>query len=313
MTIYHDLKQLEKPLENPVLTIGNFDGVHKGHLALFDQVKERAEVLGGQSVVMTFEPHPIKIVKPGNGPPLITPTQQKLRLIDAAGIDVILCIPFSKQFAAISARDFVEKILVGRIGIKEVVVGYDYTFGRDREGNIEFLKEMGRLFGFEVRVLGQVLIDQTPVSSTSIRNMVREGNLAEAKMLLGRDYQICGKVVKGKNRGGRLLGFPTANLELVDELTPKTGVYAVEVLIDDRAYYGLTNIGYNPTFENNQFSVETHVLDFSKDLLGETIRVNFIERLRDEKTFASIEDLAEQIGKDVIRARELFKRRNGCP
>ncbi len=311
MTIYHDLRQLEKPLENPVLTIGNFDGVHKGHLALFDQVKERAEFLGGQSVVMTFEPHPIKVIKPGNGPPLITPTQQKLKLIDAAGIDVILCIPFSKQFAAISARDFVDKILVDRIGVKEIVVGYDYTFGRNRAGNIEFLKEMGRISGFAVHVLEQVLIGQTPVSSTSIRNMVREGNLSEAKMLLGRDYQICGTVVKGKNRGGRLLGFPTANLQLVDELTPKVGVYAVEVLIDDHAYYGLTNIGYNPTFENNQFSVETHILDFSKNLLGETIRVNFIERLRDEKTFASIKDLSEQIGKDVLRARELFRKLNG--
>jgi len=193
MTIFYDLKQLEKPLKNPVLTIGNFDGVHKGHLALFDQVKERAEFLGGQSVVITFEPHPIKIIKPGNGPPLITLTQQKLRLIDAAGIDVIFCLTFSKQFAAISARDFVEKILVDRIGIKEIVVGYDYTFGRNREGNIEFLKEMGSLSGFAVHVLEQVLIDQTPVSSTSIRNMVREGNLSEAKMLLGRDYQICGE------------------------------------------------------------------------------------------------------------------------
>jgi riboflavin kinase / FMN adenylyltransferase len=311
MTIFYDLKQLEKPLKNPVLTIGNFDGVHKGHLALFDQVKERAEFLGGQSVVVTFEPHPIKVIKPGNGPPLITPTQQKLGLIDAAGIDVIFCIPFSKQFAAISARDFVEKILVERIGIKEIVVGYDYTFGRNREGNIEFLKEMGSLSGFAVHVLEQVLIDQTPVSSTSIRNMVREGNLSGAKMLLGRDYQICGTVVKGKNRGGRLLGFPTANLKLVDELTPKVGVYAVEVLIDDQAYYGLTNIGYNPTFVNNQFSVETHILDFSKDLLGESIRVNFIERLRDEKTFASIEDLSEQIRKDVLRSRELFSKLNG--
>ena len=311
MTIFYDIKQLEKPLNNPVLTIGNFDGVHKGHLALFDMVKKRAELLGGQSVVMTFKPHPIKVIKPGNGPLLITPTQQKLGLIDTAGIDVIFCIPFTKQFAAISARDFVEKILVGRIGIKEIVVGYDYTFGRNREGNIKFLKEMGDLSGFAVHVLEQVRIDKTPVSSTSIRNMIREGNLSEAKILLGRDYQICGTVVKGKNRGARLLGFPTANLRLVDELTPKFGVYAVEVLIDDQSYYGLTNIGYNPTFENNQFSVETHILDFSRDLLGETIRVNFIERLRDEKTFASIEDLSQQIGKDVLHARNLFSKLKG--
>ncbi|MBW2117023.1 MAG: bifunctional riboflavin kinase/FAD synthetase [Deltaproteobacteria bacterium] len=308
MTIFYDLNQLEKPLKNPVLTIGNFDGVHKGHMALFERVKEKARSIHGQSSVMTFDPHPIKVMKPGNGPSLITPTEQKLELIDAAGIDIIFCIPFTRQFAAISARDFVQNILVEKIGIKELVVGYDYTFGHNREGNIELLKEMGSLSGFAVDVLEQVSVDNTLISSTSIRHLVDQGNLSEARRLLGRDYQICGTVIKGKNRGGRLLGFPTANLQLVDELTPKVGVYAVEVLIDDQVYFGLTNIGYNPTFENNQFSVETHILDFSKDLLGETIRVNFIERLRDEKTFTSIEDLSEQIGKDVLRARKLFNK-----
>ncbi|MBW1707650.1 MAG: bifunctional riboflavin kinase/FAD synthetase [Deltaproteobacteria bacterium] len=308
MTIFYDLNQLEKPLKNPVLTIGNFDGVHKGHMALFERAKEKARSIHGQSSVMTFDPHPIKVMKPGNGPSLITPTEQKLELIDAAGIDIIFCIPFTRQFAAISARDFVQNILVEKIGIKELVVGYDYTFGNNREGNIELLKEMGSLSGFAVDVLEQVSVDNTLISSTSIRHLVDQGNLSEARRLLGRDYQICGTVIKGKNRGGRLLGFPTANLQLVDELTPKVGVYAVEVLIDDQVYFGLTNIGYNPTFENNQFSVETHILDFSKDLLGETIRVNFIERLRDEKTFTSIEDLSEQIGKDVLRARKLFNK-----
>jgi riboflavin kinase/FMN adenylyltransferase len=311
MTVIYDLKELEKPLRNPVLTIGNFDGVHKGHLALFDKVKERARSLDGHSAVMTFKPHPIKVMKPGNGPPLITPTRQKLKLIEAAGIDFVFCIPFTKEFAAISAHDFVEKILVDTVGIKEIVVGYDYTFGRDREGNIELLKELGKQFGFKVHVLEQIRIGETAVSSTYIRNLVQDGNLDEAKRLLGRDYQICGTVIRGKNRGGRLLGFPTANMKLIDELTPKVGVYAVRVLIDDRIYDGLTNIGYNPTFEYKQFSVETHILDFEEDLLGKTIRVNFLERLRDERPFASIEELSEQIGKDVLRARELFKELRG--
>jgi riboflavin kinase/FMN adenylyltransferase len=311
MTIFYDLKQLEKPLKNPVLTIGNFDGVHKGHMALFERVKEKSRAIHGQSSVMTFDPHPIKVMKPGNGPFLITPTEQKLKLIDAAGIDIIFCIPFTRQFASISARDFVQNILVEKIGIKELVVGYDYTFGHNREGNIELLKEMGTLSGFAVDVLEQVSVDNTLISSTSIRHLVEQGNLSEARRLLGRDYQICGTVIKGKNRGARLLGFPTANLKLIDELTPRLGVYAVKVLINDKTYDGLTNIGYNPTFDNGQFSVETHILDFSEDLLGKTIRVNFIERLRDEKTFASIEDLSEQIGKDVIRARKLFGKLRG--
>jgi len=307
MTLISDLEQLKGPLKSPVLTIGNFDGMHKGHLVLFDKVKERAKVLGGQSVVMTFEPHPMKVMMPGNGPPLITPIRQKLRLIEDTGVDVIFCIPFAKEFAAISARDFVKGILVDKIGVKEIVVGYDYTFGHGRTGNIQLLKEMGSPFGFTVHVMDPVRINDTLVSSTSIRELIRDGNLKEAKKLLGRDYQISGTVVRGKNRGDRLLGFSTANLKLIDELTPAVGVYAVRVHIDGQTCYGLTNIGYNPTFGEGAFSVETHVLDFSMDLLGKTIKVDFIEWLRDEKTFKSAKELADQICKDIVQARELFR------
>jgi riboflavin kinase/FMN adenylyltransferase len=308
MPIIYDLDLLEKPLTNPVLTIGNFDGVHKGHLALFEKVKERAKAIDGQSALMTFEPHPLRVMKPGNGPPLITPTRQKLNLINHTGIEVIFCIPFTKAFSRISATDFVRGILVGKIGVKEIVVGYDYSFGHRREGNIELLRKMGKDIGFEVHVVEPVRINGTLVSSTSIRNLVREGQLSEAKRLLGRDYQICGTVVKGMDRGARLLGFPTANLELIDELTPKKGVYAVTVIVEDSLYQGVTNIGYNPTFGDGALSVETHLLDFSGDLRGKTIKVNFIQRLRDEKTYDSVKALADQIAKDVLEARELFKK-----
>ncbi len=307
MTTIYNLDQLEKPLKHPVLTIGNFDGVHKGHLTLFNKVKERAKFIHGQSVVMTFEPHPIKIMMPGNGPLLITPTEQKLKLIEASGIDITLCLPFSKEFAKILPQDFVKDLLKERIGVKEIVVGYDYSFGNKRTGNIALLKKMGQELGFKVHVVDQIMLNQTPVSSTNIRNLVRQGKLAEAKMLLGRDYQVYGTVVKGKNRGARLLGFPTANLELVDELTPKEGVYSVKVLIGDKEYQGLTNIGNNPTFgKDNAMSVETHLLDYSEDLVGQHIKIIFLARLRDEKTFASFEELAEQIKKDVLEARMIF-------
>jgi riboflavin kinase/FMN adenylyltransferase len=254
MNIIYDLNELKEPLKNPVLTIGNFDGVHKGHLVLFDRVKARAKAINGQSAVMTFEPHPIKVMKPGNGPPLITPIKQKLDLISSAGIDVIFCIPFTRQFASISAEDFVQDILVGRLGIKEIVVGYDYTFGYKRLGNISLLQEMGDKLGFTVHVVDPMRLDNALVSSTSIRELVQEGNLSEAKKLLGRDYQICGTVIKGKNRGGRLLGFPTANLKLIDELIPRGGVYAVTAIINDKTYFGVTNIGYNPTFGDEALS-----------------------------------------------------------
>ena len=309
MNIIHDLKELEEPLENPVLTIGNFDGVHRGHLALFEKIKERADAMGGVSAVMTFEPHPIKIMKPGNGPPLITLIKQKLNLISNAGIDVIFCIPFTREFASISAQDFVQDLLVDKIGIKEIVVGYDYTFGHERKGDITLLKEMADKLGFKVHVLGPVHIDDTLVSSTSIRNLVQEGRISEARKFLGRDYQITGSVITGANRGGKLLGFPTANLDPMDELIPKRGVYAVTVLLDDKTYKGVTNIGYNPTFGDNALSVETYLLDFSKDIVGKNIRINFIERLRDEKTFGSVNELTDQINKDIQRAREIFKRR----
>jgi riboflavin kinase/FMN adenylyltransferase len=308
MTIIYDLAEINRSLKNPVLTIGNFDGVHRGHLALFELVKQRARALGGQSVVMTFDPHPIKVVKPGNGPPLITPTREKLALIQKAGIDVLLCIPFDLELAAVTARDFVEDILVNKIGIREIIVGYDYSFGYRRQGNIDLLKQMGEKHGFMVHVVDPIQIDEVLVSSTSIRNFIREGNLEEARKLLGRDYQIYGTVVKGKNRGGRLLGFPTANLELQDELVPKGGVYAVTVGLDGDLYYGVTNIGYNPTFGNGLLSIETHILDFSRDILGKTIEINFIERLRDEKTFDGVQALSDQIALDIQSARESFDR-----
>lgn len=305
------LEELKQPLRNPVLTIGNFDGVHRGHLALFDKVKERAKAIGGRSVVMTFDPHPTKVMKPQNGPPLITPTQQKLKLIQDAGIDVILCIPFTREFAAISAHDFIQGILVKRVGIREIVVGYDYAFGRERKGDIHFLLDMGSRFGFRVHVVEPVRIDHHLVSSTSVRQLVQEGRLAEAKKLLGRDYQICGSVVKGRNRGGRLLGCPTANLKPLDELTPKEGVYAVKVMVDDQVYEGVANIGDNPTFGNGTLSIETHLLDFSGDLLGKTIRIDFVARLRDEETYPNVEALAAQIRCDIEKARQLFSASGG--
>jgi riboflavin kinase/FMN adenylyltransferase len=306
MNVIYDLEKLEKPLVNPVLTIGNFDGVHKGHVFLFDKVKERAQALQGQSAVMTFEPHPIRVMKPGNGPPLITPLKEKLDLISKSGMDVIFCIPFTREFAAISARNFVEDILLKKIGIKELVVGYDYTFGHERRGDISLLGEMGEKLGFKIHIIEPVYIDRRLVSSTSIRKLVREGDLSLAEAFLGRHYQICGMVIKGENRGGRLLGFPTANLKVVDELIPRMGVYAVTLYVEEGTYNGVTNIGTNPTFGEHALSVETHLLDFSGDLLGKTIRINFLQRLRDEKTFDTLKDLSDQIAEDIRVAKALF-------
>ncbi len=310
MHIIQRLHQITQPLRNPALTIGNFDGVHEGHQVLFRKVCELADRLQGQSAVMTFDPHPIRVMQPGNGPPLITPTEQKLELIARAGIDVAICLPFTPEFAAITAEDFVRRILVERIGVREIVVGYDYSFGAGRRGDIPLLKAMGRSLGFGVHVVDPITIDGVLVSSTSIRNLVRNGDLGRARVLLGRDYQIRGTVVRGAGRGASLLGFPTANLVPVDELVPREGVYAVRVHLDGRIYQGVTNIGRNPTFGENEISIETHLLGFSGDLVGKTIRIDFLDRLRDEKAFSTIEELSDQIARDIGRAEDVFQSRD---
>jgi riboflavin kinase / FMN adenylyltransferase len=307
MTVITDLGALTKPLINPVLTIGNFDGVHKGHIALFDRVKGLARGINGQSVVMTFEPHPLKVVRHRNEPKLITPLEEKIRLILAAGIDVILCLPFTLEFAAITAQDFVQELLIKKIGIKEIVVGYDYSFGAGRKGNIELLKKMGDEFGFRVHVVEPVYLNDTLISSTSIRNLIQGGNLAEAKRLLGRDHQITGIVKTGMGRGGSLLGFPTANLAPYKEIIPGRGVYAVRVIVKDREYNGVCNIGVNPTFNGESLSIETHILDFFGDIVGEKLAIRFVDRLRDEQRFSSKDELIRQIEKDVINARRILE------
>ena len=307
MSIVYDLKDLDKdPLNNPVLTIGNFDGVHKGHLALFDKVRKLANKNKGQSAVMTFDPHPIKVMKPGRQPPVITLIEQKLELIKEAGIEMILCLPFSREFSSLSAREFVKDVLLERIGIRDLVVGHDYTFGKRRQGNIDLLQNMGSELGFRVHIVDPVYLNDTLISSTNIRRTVHRGDMTKARQMLGRSYRICGTVTSGAGRGSRVLGFPTANLRLIDELIPKIGAYVVLVNLNGKQYQGVCNIGHNPTFGYNELSVETHFLDFSGNLHGKKISIDFICRLRDERTFDSIEALSGQIAKDVKLARELL-------
>jgi riboflavin kinase/FMN adenylyltransferase len=309
MEVIHGIDKIKRKFRNPVITIGNFDGVHIGHLSLFQRVKDLAETMGGESIVITFYPHPIKVLSPSNGPPLITSHEQKVHLIEAAGIDVFIVIQFTPEFATMNASDFVQEIIHAKIGARAVVVGPDYRFGHKREGDIPALTRMGRELNFEVHVVPDITLNGVEVSSSTIREFVTVGDLKRAREMLGRDYQVAGRVVRGRDRGGRLLGFPTANLQLIEELTPKPGVYATEVVIEGQLYDGATNIGYSPTFKNGAFSVETYILDFSEDVYGKVIQVRFIKRLRDEKTFSSPEELSLQIQKDVDLAREILAKR----
>jgi len=309
MEIFNKIEELKEPFKAAVVTIGNFDGVHLGHQSLFHEVNEVADAINGSSVVITFRPHPIRVLTSNGKPPLITLAEQKRELIASAGIDNLICIPFTTGFSQITASAFVKDILVERIGMKAIVVGQDYTFGKNREGDLALLQKYSQQFGFDV-IVNDWIRPRTNdtvrrISSTRIRELVIEGDIEKARTLLGRYYQIRGVVAQGRDRGGRLLGFPTANVNLKDELCPKMGVYAVTAELDYRKFKGVANIGYSPTFDDHVFTVEVHILDFNDDIYGQNIRVNFIKRIRDEKKFAGIGELSAQIEKDIAKARAI--------
>ncbi|MBI9076833.1 MAG: bifunctional riboflavin kinase/FAD synthetase [Desulfatibacillum sp.] len=309
MQLIENLESIKQPFSKAVITIGNFDGVHIGHQALFSEVIEKADAIGGDSLAMTFEPHPARFLKKENFPPLITLYEQKVELISRTGLDALVVIPFDQAFASLSPREFVEDVLIRRLGVKVLVVGPDYCFGKGREGNVEYLQNIAAPLDFELMVvpwIGQAGPDGERISSTRIRDLVGDGKIEEAKRLLGRDYQVRGVVVKGRNRGGKMLGFPTANIHLSDELCPKAGVYAVTMQVGDTLYPAVANIGYSPTFDDHIFTVEVHALDFSGDLYDRKIKVNFISRLRGEVKFPNIEALIEQIREDIKVARGIL-------
>lgn len=307
MTVIRSTEELLHQFPNPVLTIGNFDGVHLGHHALFNLVIERAMALRGTSMVMTFEPHPLRVLTGQQGPPLITHHEQKLELIEKAGIQAIISLHFTMELARLEPEQFVRNILVDRIGVKELVIGYDYTFGHKARGNRDLLIAMGRDYGFVVHTVGAQPGPYGIVySSTRIRELVAAGLVEQAPAYLGRPYSITGKVIRGHDRGGKLLGFPTANLRLVDELIPKEGVYAVKVHHGQQTYTGVANIGFNPTFGDVGLSIEVHCFDFSGNIYDETIKVDFIGRVRDEKKFSGPAELASQIRQDCILAKTIL-------
>ena len=309
MKIIDRLENISQPFKNAVITIGNFDGVHIGHQALFHEVIERAADIDGTSIAMTFEPHPLRVLQKNSLPPLITVYEQKNELIERTGIDVLICIPFTREFASLSAAAFIKDLLVAKIGMRVIVVGKDYTFGRNREGNLSVLKSYASELGYEVIVAEWIKAEREVadrISSTKIRELIMAGEVEPARKMLGRHYQIRGLVVKGRDRGGKLLGIPTANINLQDELCPKTGIYAVTVEYNQQLYKGVANIGYSPTFDDHQFTVEVHLLNFSENFYGQKIRVNFIQRIRNEKKFVGIADLKEQIHQDIKTAHKIL-------
>jgi len=306
--IRYELERSKRPgWDNayPVITIGNFDGVHVGHQEIFNRVKRKAREDGGKAVVFTFEPHPLKLLRPEKCPLLITPYEKRVRLIEHFKMDAIVVARFTRRFAALSPDSFFLDILKDTFNVHAICIGYDFSFGRDRVGSVERLKSLGKSYSVEVEIVGPVRLNGTPVSSTRIRQLVAEGKMKEAREFLGRYFFLSGEVIKGHERGQRF-GFPTANIETGHELFPLPGVYATFLFYQGRRYRAVTNIGVNPTFNNGAMSIETYVLDFSAPLYGEEVSVSFVQRIRDEICFPSIGALAKQIESDVKIAKKIL-------
>ncbi len=303
MEIILGIDQIKNPFVNPVVTLGNFDGIHLGHQRIFEKVIEEAKKIHGESVVITFDPHPLKILHPEKCPPLLTPFRKKMMLIEKTGIEKVLCIPFTRAFAEISPLEFVQQVLVERIKAKKIIVGYNYRFGKGKIGNVETLKNHCQLFNVEVEVVAALKVHDTIVSSSKIRELLKEGEVEKASTLLGKDYSVIGRVIEGARRG-HLLGFPTANLEISDELYPKPGVYAVGVEWHSQLFNGVANIGFNPTFDSKVFSIEVFILNFDQNIYGNEIQVSFRRRIRNEIRFNSPSDLIDQIKQDVKWAKD---------
>ena len=305
MQIYNNFREHCFPSRSQVVAIGNFDGVHLGHRSLFAMAITKARELGFKAAALTFRPHPLKLLFPDRRIFLITSYERKSDLIAACGIDNLVIAPFDHQFADLTANDFVEKVLVQHLGAAVVVVGDNYTFGRNREGSLSRLQELGRDWGFEVVVAPPCRIDGELISSTKIREAIMQGEIERASRFLGRPCAIVGRVGRGKGRG-RGIGFPTANLVSEVELYPKEGVYAVWAEHQGARYMGVVNIGYNPTFADTGLTFEAHILDFDQDLYDQELKIIFVKHLRSEKTCSGIEELRQLIASDVSKTRHIL-------
>ena len=309
MKIFQDLTAINS-IPNPVLTIGTFDGVHIGHQKILQQVKKEAEKIGGESVLFTFFPHPRMVLYPeSHGLKLLQTQEEKMAKLARVGVENCIVYPFTFDFSRLSAIEFVRDILVNKLQIKKLVIGYDHQFGKNREGNIEFLKEICEVYGFEVIEIPAQDIDAVNVSSTKIRKAILNGDIARANEYLGERFELTGTVVQGQAIG-KTIGFPTANIQVNSELKliPGNGVYAVAVSLKDSDYIGMLNIGNRPTVNDSaDRTIEVHILDFSGEIYAEEITVKFIDKLRDETQFKDLQELQNQLKEDekFIRTKYL--------
>lgn len=311
MRIYYDLDDFN-PVRNAVVTSGTFDGVHVGHQKILSRLREVAEKNKGETVVITFWPHPRLVLYPNDTDlKLLNTFEEKAELLKEQHIDHLLRIPFTKEFSQHSSEEFITSILVNKIGTKKLVIGYDHHFGKNREGSFEQLKINGPKYGFEVEEIPRQDVDHIGVSSTKIRKAIETADIETATHLLGRPYSICGRVVKG-DKIGRLMGFPTANLEIdsANKLIPAEGIYAVTVHHEHRVYGGMLYIGYRPTVGGKKKSIEVNIFDFDKDIYGESLTIKFLSLIRTDSTFNDLEELKTQLMKDKEQSLVVLRKLN---
>ena len=309
MKIHRDLTNFRAV--NPVLTIGTFDGVHLGHRKIIERLNKLAEKIGGESVIFTFDPHPRKVVAPNEtNLRILTTLDEKIQLFEKSGIDHLIIFPFTPEFAELTYQQFVEQVLVGQIHTKYLVVGYDHKFGKDRQGGFEFLRKCADRLGFQIEKLDVLLMNESNISSTKIREAVQNGNFDTANSFLGYTFALHGTVVEGQKLG-RKIQFPTANVEASDpdKIIPGYGVYAVDAVVQNKTYHGMLNIGSRPTVNNNadHRSIEVHLFDFESDIYGEKIELLFYEKLREEQKFGSIDALKDQLAQDKLDTLNWFQ------
>lgn len=298
---WHDLKYKHK---NLVIGLGNFDGVHIGHQKLILELVNLAKEVKGTPAVFTFHPHPLAVLTPENCPPQLLSQKSKQKFIAKLGVQILLQVPFDLKLAGLSPENFVKSILIKELNVRGLVVGYNYTFGHRGRGTPALLEELSSGYGYELKVIPPVMVEGQAVSSTLIRNLLIKGEVSQAAKYLGYYPFTEGLVVAGKKRGGRTLGFPTANLELDHNiLVPANGVYSAKVHLDQDTYLGVANIGVKPTFQDERRNIEVHLLDFCRDLYGQKIKISFTSRLRGEKRFATPSDLVKQIERDIHKVR----------
>jgi riboflavin kinase/FMN adenylyltransferase len=309
MEIIRGLEELRENYPNTVITIGNFDGLHLGHQKIIQTVIREAKEIDGTSMVVTFDPHPMKVLAPEKEVKLLTTPTDRERLIQTMGIQILLCISFNEEFSRLQPDEFIEDILVKKIDAKRIIIGQNYAFGNARKGTTEILRRRGRKYGFKVKVVRHAKLNGEIVSSSKIRSFLSMGQVFEASTFLGRAYTIEGNVIKGAGRGEKLLHVPTANITTPNELVPREGVYAVRVGLRRSFFDGVANIGKKPTFSDSVPSYEVHLFNFTGNLLGESLRIYFVDWIRNQRSFPDALSLEKQIRSDIEQAKDVLSRK----